>query len=287
MRRFVLAVLFLAGIILLISLSCTPPPPEESTGQNEQGTSATNDTTEAEGSSTSGTSGVTENGEKTPVETGEATGEGTSGQGEVEGADTQTTEGTAMTDTSEVPANIFGHYTTWPPESITPEEVALLNRIVVVFETTKGIIKVRLFPDAAPIHSANCVKLVQEGFYDGLKFHRVIADFMSQGGDPTGDGTGGPGYTLPAEIGLTHEAGSMAAARTPDQVNPERRSSGSQFYWVRDAQRCASLNGQYTVYGKIVEGQDINLALTINYTGQGPIPGAAIDSIIKAWIEMG
>ena len=102
-------------------------------------------------------------------------------------------------------------------------------------------IVVRLY-DETPIHRDNFVKLVKEGYYDGTLFHRVMKDFMIQGGDPdskgapTGKmlGVGGPDYTLEAEIkdGLFHKRGALAAARQGDEVNPERRSSGSQFYIV-------------------------------------------------------
>lgn len=113
---------------------------------------------------------------------------------------------------------------------------------VVDIKTTAGDIKVKLYDDT-PIHRDNFLKLVKEGYYDGVLFHRVIKDFMVQTGDPdskTADssarlGTGGPGYTLEAEIDYPryfHKYGALAAARTGDQVNPERRSSGSQFYIV-------------------------------------------------------
>ena len=104
-----------------------------------------------------------------------------------------------------------------------------------------GDIIVRLY-DETPIHRDNFVKLVKEGYYDGTLFHRVIKDFMIQGGDPDSKGApagkmlgvGGPDYTLEAEIkdGLFHKRGALAAARQGDEVNPERRSSGSQFYIV-------------------------------------------------------
>ena len=102
-----------------------------------------------------------------------------------------------------------------------------------------GDIVVRLY-DETPLHRDNFVKLVKEGYYDGTLFHRVIKDFMIQGGDPDSKGApagkmlgaGGPGYTIEAEIkdNLFHKRGALAAARQGDQVNPERRSSGSQFY---------------------------------------------------------
>lgn len=107
--------------------------------------------------------------------------------------------------------------------------------------TTQGDMVVRLY-DETPIHRDNFLKLVAEGYYNGTLFHRVIRDFMIQGGDPDSVnapsdkmlGVGGPNYTLQAEIcdGLFHRRGALAAARQGDDVNPERRSSGSQFYIV-------------------------------------------------------
>lgn len=109
-------------------------------------------------------------------------------------------------------------------------------------KTTEGDIVVRLY-DETPRHRDNFKKLVKEGFYDGTLFHRVIKDFMIQGGDPQSKnapqgknlGTGGPGYTIPAEIlypQLFHKRGVLSAARLGDEINPERESSGSQFYIV-------------------------------------------------------
>ncbi|HDS30890.1 MAG TPA: peptidylprolyl isomerase [Firmicutes bacterium] len=183
-----------------------------------------------------------------------------------------------MTDTKPDRENIFNHYEKWPPERITKEEVEILKQLTCVLETSKGTIRLKLFPDEAPIHSANFVKLIQDGFYDGLTFHRVIKDFMTQGGDPEGTGTGGPGYNLPAEISLPHSAGSLAAARQGDEVNPMKESSGSQFYMCHTTEGVQHLNGQYSVFGQIIEGQDVNLAL--NVTGPGVVP----DKIIRAYI---
>jgi len=111
----------------------------------------------------------------------------------------------------------------------------------VKIQTTLGDIVVRLY-DETPIHRDNFIKLAKEGYYDGTLFHRVIKDFMIQGGDPDSKGApvgkmlgvGGPDYTLEAEIkdGLFHKRGALAAARQGDEVNPQRRSSGSQFYIV-------------------------------------------------------
>ncbi len=108
--------------------------------------------------------------------------------------------------------------------------------------TTAGDIKIRLYDDT-PLHRDNFLKLAKEGFYDGVLFHRVINDFMVQTGDPESKdaapgamlGSGGPGYQIPAEIVYPkhyHKYGALAAARTGDEMNPERKSSGSQFYIV-------------------------------------------------------
>lgn len=111
----------------------------------------------------------------------------------------------------------------------------------VKIQTTLGDIIVRLY-DETPLHRDNFIKLAKEGYYNGTLFHRVIKDFMIQGGDPDSKGApadkhlgvGGPSYTLDAEIkpGLFHKRGALAAARQGDEVNPERKSSGSQFYIV-------------------------------------------------------
>lgn len=166
---------------------------------------------------------------------------------------------------------------------------------LVRIETEYGDMLVELY-DATPEHQANFLKLAGEGFYDSLLFHRVIQGFMIQGGDPNsrnaapsqGLGSGGPGYTLPAEFvdTLVHVKGALAAARTADQVNPERRSSGSQFYIVHgrpvnednlkviaarggfqynpaQVQQYMKLGGtpfldqNYTVFGRVVEGLEV------------------------------
>jgi cyclophilin family peptidyl-prolyl cis-trans isomerase len=121
--------------------------------------------------------------------------------------------------------------------------------------TGKGDIVVELDADAAPKTVNNFVFLAREGFYDGLTFHRVVPDFVIQGGDPLGSGTGGPGYTVPEEIGLEHVKGAIAMARRGDQVNPEKASSGSQFYITLAP--TPNLNGGYTVFGQVVEGMDV------------------------------
>ncbi len=132
--------------------------------------------------------------------------------------------------------------------------------------TTLGTIRVKLYANT-PKHRENFARLALEGYYDGVLFHRVINGFMIQTGDPLSKdeskidswGTGGPGYTVPAEIvpENKHIKGALAAARRGDRANPLRESSGSQFYIVQDAQTCAQLDGQYTVFGQTVSGFDV------------------------------
>ena len=99
------------------------------------------------------------------------------------------------------------------------------------------------------------MQLASSGFYDGLTFHRVVPNFVVQGGDPEGSGQGGPGYTVPQEIGLPHHKGALAWARLPDHVNPEKRSSGSQFYITLEP--TPFLDGEYTVFGYMIEGNSV------------------------------
>lgn len=163
----------------------------------------------------------------------------------------------------------------------------------IVIETEYGNMTVKLY-DSTPKHKENFIKLVKEGFYKDLLFHRIIPGFMIQGGDPDSRnaqpgqqlGAGGPGYTIPAEIGQYHFKGTLAAARTGDQVNPEKRSSGSQFYIVQgqgiapsqlenmvmpngskyfktDIERYSKfggtpfLDGNYTVFGEVTVGLEV------------------------------
>ena len=123
-------------------------------------------------------------------------------------------------------------------------------------ETDRGNIVIELYPNVAPKTVANFEKLSKDGFYNNLTFHRVEPGFVVQGGDPSGNGTGGPGYELPAEISPTekHLRGTVAMARRGDQVNPDRKSSGSQFYICLEP--APFLNGQYTIFGGVVEGMD-------------------------------
>lgn len=133
-------------------------------------------------------------------------------------------------------------------------------------ETNLGTIRVKLY-SKTPRHRDNFAKLALENFYDGTLFHRVINGFMIQAGDPlskdpaNGDilGTGGTGYTVPAEFvsEYYHKKGALAAARRGDAANPKKASSGSQFYIVQDEMACLPLDGEYTVFGETIDGFDV------------------------------
>jgi peptidyl-prolyl cis-trans isomerase B (cyclophilin B) len=117
--------------------------------------------------------------------------------------------------------------------------------------TTKGTIELDLFDDAAPTTVGNFVKLSRDGFYDGVVFHRVIEDFMIQGGDPTGTGSGGPGYQFGDEINPNLvERGALAMANAGPNTN------GSQFFIVT-ADACPWLDGKHTVFGRVTSGMDV------------------------------
>ncbi len=119
-------------------------------------------------------------------------------------------------------------------------------------ETSKGNIVLELYPNHAPKTVNNFVFLARQGFYDGLVFHRVISNFMIQGGDPTGSGRGGPGYKFEDEVKnnpLTHKAGVISMA------NAGANTNGSQFFITHSPQ--PHLNGNHTVFGQVIEGQDV------------------------------
>jgi len=143
--------------------------------------------------------------------------------------------------------------------STTQEEpVSLGGKEVAVIQTNLGTIMFEFFPEDAPNHVANFKKLANEGFYNGICFHRVIPGFMIQAGDPntkdddrSNDGLGGPGYTIDAEFNdRPHKRGTVSMARKPDP-----NSAGSQFFICHQAQ--PGLDGQYTVFGQVVHGLDV------------------------------
>ncbi len=143
------------------------------------------------------------------------------------------------------------------------EEAPIIPKEDVVEMTTPfGNMYIWLYK-ATPLHRENFLKLSRDGFFNNTTFHRVIPNFMIQGGDPnskdadiTNDGSGGPGYTIPAEIrdSIKHERGVLAAARLGDGVNPTRASSGSQFYISVSTAGTKGLDNQYTVFGYVMKG---------------------------------
>lgn len=184
----------------------------------------------------------------------------------------------------------------------------------ILISTPMGEMTIELFNET-PLHRDNFLKLAESGYYDSTLFHRVIMDFMIQGGDPASRnaiageqlGSGGPGYTLPAEFSteLIHHKGALSAARMGDHVNPARESSGSQFYIVQgkvftpqeldmleqrmeivfsDQQRTAyttvggtpHLDGAYTVFGQLVDGFDVLDQIAATQTDRANRPIADI-----------
>jgi cyclophilin family peptidyl-prolyl cis-trans isomerase len=120
-----------------------------------------------------------------------------------------------------------------------------------ILHTSEGDVSIELFPEDAPRTVENFTTLARDGFYDGLVFHRVIPDFMIQGGDPRGDGTGGPGYEFEDEFNDHRvERGALAMANAGPNTN------GSQFFIVT-ADACPWLDGKHTVFGNVVSGQDV------------------------------
>jgi peptidyl-prolyl cis-trans isomerase B (cyclophilin B) len=190
---------------------------------------------------------------------------------------------------------------------------------LIELETAYGNMIIQLY-DATPKHQENFIKLAEEGFYDGLLFHRVIDGFMVQGGDPKSKnarkgqplGSGGPGYTVPAEFvdSLVHVKGALAAARMGDNVNPEKASSGSQFYIVHGRKvneealnRIESQKGvryskrqreiykekggtpfldrEYTVFGQVIEGLDVIDKIAKSQTDNRDRPGENVEMKIR------
>ncbi len=140
------------------------------------------------------------------------------------------------------------------------EEDIEKNPLVTMEIEDYGTIKIELYPEYAPNTVANFVSLIENGFYDGLTFHRLVPGFVLQGGDPDGDGTGGPGYTIDGEFKangytkntLSHDKGIISMARSMDYD-----SAGSQFFIVLDDSAKSSLDGMYAGFGRVTEGMEI------------------------------
>jgi len=144
-----------------------------------------------------------------------------------------------------------------------------------ILQTSEGPIELELFPEDAPKTVENFTKLAEEGFYDGLTFHRVIPDFMVQAGCPRGDGTGGPGYTFEDEFNAHPVArGYLAMANAGPDTN------GSQFFIVT-ADACPWLDGKHTVFGRITAGQDVadRISAVARDGRDRPLEPVLIDSV--------
>ena len=144
-----------------------------------------------------------------------------------------------------------------------------------------------LHDESAPYTVENFKTLVRKKFYNGLRFHRIFPSSFVQTGDPSSrpgqtekTGTGGPGYTLPAEIKLKHNKGAVAMARLPDKINPAKNSNGSQFYVCLTP--LPKLDGQYTVFAQVLEGLDVLEAISNEPTNSDdfPLPKIVIKSIV-------
>lgn len=148
----------------------------------------------------------------------------------------------------------------------------MANPIIKIEMENGDVIRAELYPDIAPITVQNFLDLIRKGFYDGLIFHRVIEGFMIQGGDPDGNGTGGPGYSIKGEFSsngvqndLKHEAGVLSMARSMD---PD--SAGSQFFIMH--KNAPHLDGQYAAFGKVIEGMEAVDKIACTATDMGDRP---------------
>ena len=133
-----------------------------------------------------------------------------------------------------------------------------------IISTDQGDMTVELWDDVAPLHVANFLKLADSGFYNNLIFHRIIPEFVIQGGCPQGTGTGGPGWTVKAEFNKrAHQPGTLSMARSS---HPD--SAGSQFFICLTREHCKHLDNQYTGFGQVVEGMDV-----VKKLGATPVKG--------------
>lgn len=161
---------------------------------------------------------------------------------------------------------------------------------VLELSTDFGQMYIHLY-DETPLHKANFDSLVRAGFYDSTEFHRCIRNFMIQGGDPNSkddnrgnDGTGGPGYTVAAEIDSSkfkHTYGALAAARIGNSGNPERRSSGSQFYIVNNVNGTPHLDGEYTTFGMVLSGIEVATTIAKQPQNSSNLPNERIKMVMK------
>lgn len=158
-----------------------------------------------------------------------------------------------------------------------PMSIDTSKKYQATFKTERGDIRVNLFADHAPITVNNFVFLAREGFYDGTTFHRVITDFMVQGGDPTGTGTGGPGYKFadePSALGLKHDG-----PGTLSMANAGANTNGSQFFITHVA--TPWLDGKHAVFGKVADKESLGVLMKIRVRdpGRDPNPGDKLTTV--------
>lgn len=159
----------------------------------------------------------------------------------------------------------------------------MANPIVRITMDSGKVIRLELYPETAPITVENFLDLVKKGFYNGLTFHRIISGFMIQGGDPDGNGMGGPGYSIRGEFKsngvdnpLKHEKGVISMARSMDP-----NSAGSQFFIMHEA--APHLDGQYAAFGKVIEGLDVVDEIASVETG---FQDAPVEKVIMEKVEV-
>ena len=159
----------------------------------------------------------------------------------------------------------------------------MANPIVRITMDSGKVIRLELYPETAPITVENFLDLVKKGFYNGLTFHRIISGFMIQGGDPDGNGMGGPGYSIKGEVKsngvdnpLKHEKGVISMARSMDP-----NSAGSQFFIMHEA--APHLDGQYAAFGKVIEGLDVVDEIASVETG---FQDAPVEKVIMEKVEV-
>lgn len=159
----------------------------------------------------------------------------------------------------------------------------MANPIVRITMDSGKVIRLELYPETAPLTVENFLDLVKKGFYNGLTFHRIISGFMIQGGDPDGNGMGGPGHSIKGEFKsngvdnpLKHEKGVISMARSMDP-----NSAGSQFFIMHEA--APHLDGQYAAFGKVIEGLDVVDEIASVETG---FQDAPVDKVIMEKVEV-
>jgi len=160
-----------------------------------------------------------------------------------------------------------------------PKEKAVSDYKQAEINTTHGLITIELWDDVAPGHVENFKKLTEDGFYDGLSFHRIIPGFVIQGGCPEGTGTGGPGWNVDAEFNdRPHDEGVLSMARSADP-----NSAGSQFFLCLGREHCQHLDGQYTGFGKVIDGIDVVRAIGGAETDRQDCP---LEPIVMTEVKM-